>query len=161
MPLELTYFYPRLVAIPAIRNEISSHFGAEAGRVIEAMTSGRNLHAEADDIREIVMEFLSDHGIEIALFKGSGRTNNDHSTEKAYFQEHHPEAMALLAKMGGAPGFEQDDFTIRVLQYDFLYAVTAEDFEDLFFDNATDAIAFAKSNYAPFIENYAVRVGAR
>lgn len=65
---------------------------------------------------------------------------------------HHPEAMALIDKMGGAPCFEQSEFTVKVLRYEFLYIVAADEFEDAFFDTETAALAFATSNYAQFMK---------
>lgn len=68
-----------------------------------------------------------------------------------YLKQHHPEAMALIERMGGAPGFEQSDFTIQVLRYESLFIVATEEFDDAFFDSKEGALAFPRSNYAPFI----------
>ncbi len=75
-----------------------------------------------------------------------------------YLEKHHPEAhqmmvvqagelQKLLGKDGAAAALGQtrEPFAIRVLHYEFLYVVTAEEFEDEFFDDEKEAVEFAQS----------------
>ena len=115
----------------------------------------------------LITEFVADHATEVAVFKGLGQVENSSKEAMDYFEKYHPEAhemmlartnelQKLLGKDGAAAalGQSREPFAIRVFHYAFLYIVTAEEFEDEFFDNENQAVEFAKSSYAPFIENY-------
>jgi len=116
------------------------------------MAAGGLLGSDVDDVEDLLVRYLAEHASIVAEFKASGKTPGDPAVSMDYLMQHHPEAMALIERMGGAPGFEQSDFTVQVIRYEFLYIVAAEDFENAFFATKEDALAFAEQNYKPWIE---------
>jgi hypothetical protein len=150
----IQHFYPRLVELPQVRQAILAEFGETSPSIIQAMAADGSLGSDADDVEDLLIRFLAEYASIVAEFKASGRGSNDPTVSMDYLKQHHPEAMALIEKMGGAPGFEQTDFIVQVLRYNFLYIVAAEGFEDQLFDDIKDAVSFAKDNYEPFINFY-------
>ena len=148
----IQHFYAKLVDLPQIRKAILDEFGQSGPTIIQAMVSGTSLDPTADDLEELVVRIVSENASVIAEFEASGKASCDPEISRDYLQQHHPEALALIDKMGGAPGFEQSDFFIQVLRYEFLFIVATDDFENAFFDRAESALTFAKSNYAPFLK---------
>lgn len=169
MTASIKNFYPKLLRVQEIVELVEHYFGENAHHVLEAMKAGEGFGtAEADDLEELLQDFVTDHATEVASFQGLGQGGENSSQEAMdYFEKYHPEAhdmmvartqelQKLLGKDGAAAalGQSREPFAIRVFQYAFLYVVTAEEFENEFFDDENEAIEFAQSNYKPWIERY-------
>ncbi len=160
-------FYPCLVSVPEIVGLVTTAFPDDAAAILQGMKVGTDLGEMDDELEDLLTEFITDHAEEVTSYKGLGGSDNSPREAIIYFEDHHPEAAELikaqsaeleklLGKGGAAAalGQSREPFAIRVLQFKFLYIVTADEFEDEFFDEADGAIEFAKSNYAPFIKNF-------
>ena len=147
----IQHFYPRLVELPQVRQAILDEFGEASPTILKAMSEGGSLDNHADDVEDLLVRLVAGNASILAEFEASGKTPGDPAVSTDYLRQHHPAAMALIERMGGAPGFEQSDFTVQVLKYEFLYVVAADGFDDVFFDGKEGALKFARSNYAPFI----------
>ena len=146
-------FYPRLVELHQVRQAILAEFGEAGPSIIQAMAAGGSLGTDADDVEDLLIRLVAENASITAGFEASGRGSSDPAVSMDYLKQHHPEAMALIERMGGAPGFEQTDFIVQVLRYESIYIVAAEDFENAFFATKEDALAFAEQNYKPWIES--------
>lgn len=149
----IQHFYPKLVTLPQVREAILAEFGEGGPANIQAMAAGESLGSDADDVEDLIISFVSENASVIAEFEASGKTPGDPVVSTDYLRQHHPEAMALIDKMGGAPGFEQSDFLVQVLRYEFLFVIVADEFEDEFFDVEELALSFTRDNYEPWIAN--------
>lgn len=158
-------FFPRLADIPEIVELVEHYFGEQAHSVLERLKTGRDLGEPADEVEDLITEFVAAHATEVATFQGLGQVENSSKEAMNYFEKYHPEAhemmlartqelQKLLGKDGAAAalGQSREPFAIRVFHYGFLYIVTAEEFQDTFFDNENEAVEFAQTNYKPFIE---------
>ena len=146
-------FYPRLVELPDIKGAVLDEFGDVGPAILKAMAEGVSLDNHVHDVEDLLIRLVAEHASIVGEFEASGERTTDPDVSTDYLRKHHPEAMALIDKMGGAPGFEQSDFTVQVLRFECLYIVAAEGFDDAFFDSEKGALAFAKTEYAPFIKS--------
>ncbi len=134
-------------------------FPHDTAAILQGMKVGTDLGEMDDELEDLLTEFITDHAEEVTSYKGLGGSDNSSREAINYFEDHHPEAAELikaqsaeLEKLLGnsatsaALGQCSEPFAIKVLRFKFLYIVTADEFEDEFFDEAEEATEFANSN---------------
>lgn len=66
----------RLVGLPEIVELVQHHFDENAHSILEDLEAGRDLGDVADEVEDLITEFMASHATEVAVFQGLGQVEN-------------------------------------------------------------------------------------
>ena len=139
-------FYSKLGDVPEIVELVQHHFNENAHPILDCMKSGQDLGDAADEVEGLITEFVATHATEVAVFQALGPTESSSTEAMDYFEKYHPDAYEMM--------LARTQELQKLLGKRNPLHRNSRGFRKRVFDNENQAVEFAKSSYAPFIENY-------